>query len=83
MAQFTLTQLSNQPGEVIEAAIRGPVDLTRHGKRKFVLLSADRYDEIVSRGDVRRAYTVENVPDDIRAMMIESLENPVDDAPER
>jgi antitoxin Phd len=74
MAQFSLTDLNNRPGEVIEAAIRGPVDLTRHGKRKFVLLSADRYDEIVARGDVRRAYHVDDMPADVAEMLLASLE---------
>jgi prevent-host-death family protein len=75
MAQFSLTDLSNRPGEVIEAAIRGPVDITRHGKRKFVLLAADHYDRMAARADVRRAYHVDNVPDDIAEMMIASLES--------
>lgn len=73
MAQFSLTDLSNRPGEVVEAAIRGPVDITRHGKRKFVLLSADRYDELTAR-DVRRAYHVDDMPADVAEMVLAGLE---------
>jgi antitoxin Phd len=41
MAGFPLTDLSNRPGDVVEAAFRGPVEITQHGKRKFVLLTAE------------------------------------------
>ena len=42
MANFSLTDLSNRSGEVVEAAFRGPVEITRRGKRKFVLLTAEQ-----------------------------------------
>jgi antitoxin Phd len=75
MAQkYTLTDLNNRAGEVIEAAIRGPVDITKHGKRKFVILSADRYDEIIAQGDVRRAYHVDDMPSDVAEMVLAGLE---------
>ncbi len=41
MAHFSLTDLSNRSGEVVEAAFRGPVEITRRGKRKFMLLTAE------------------------------------------
>ncbi len=47
MASYTLTDLSNKSGEIVEAAFRGPVDITKHGKRKFVLLTADQFDRLV------------------------------------
>jgi prevent-host-death family protein len=46
MASFTLTELSNKSGEVIEAAFSGPVDITKHGKRKFVLMTAEQFDRL-------------------------------------
>ena len=30
MATFTLTDLGNKSGEVVEAAFRSPVDITKH-----------------------------------------------------
>ncbi|MER8601152.1 type II toxin-antitoxin system prevent-host-death family antitoxin [Mesorhizobium sp. M0913] len=41
MTSFTLTDLGNKSGEVVEAAYRGPVEITKRGKRKFVLLTAE------------------------------------------
>ena len=51
MARFSLTDLTNRSGEVIEAAFRGPVEITRRGKRKFMLLTAEDYDRLVSAAD--------------------------------
>ena len=56
MAHFSLTDLSNRSGEVVEAAFRGPVEITRRGKRKFVLLTAEEYDRLVNAADTRRAF---------------------------
>jgi prevent-host-death family protein len=38
---ITLTDLSTRSGDVVEATFRGPVEITRRGKRKFVLLTAE------------------------------------------
>ena len=46
MASFTLTDLGNRSGEVVEAAFGGPVDITKRGKRKFVLLTAEQFDRL-------------------------------------
>ena len=72
-SHFSLTDLSNKSGEVVEAAFRGPVEITRRGKRKFVLLTAEDYDRLVSAADARRAFHADNVPDDVAAMMLAAL----------
>ena len=46
MKRYTLTQLGNKSGEIVEAAHKAPVDLTSRGKRKFVLMSAEHYDRL-------------------------------------
>jgi prevent-host-death family protein len=55
MAPFSLTDLSNRSGEVVEAALRGPVEITRRGKRKFMLLTAEDYDRLVEAADLSGA----------------------------
>jgi antitoxin Phd len=62
LARFSLTDLSNRSGEVVEAAFRGPVEITRRGKRKFILLTAEDYDRLVSTVDTRRAFHADNAP---------------------
>jgi antitoxin Phd len=72
---FTLTDLSNRSGEVVEAAFRGPVEITRRGKRKFVLLTAEDYDRLVSAADTRRAFHADEAPEQVAAMMLGALED--------
>ena len=72
---FSLTDLSNRSGEVVEAAFRGPVEITRRGKRKFVLLTAEDYDGLVSAADARRAFHADDAPKGVTAMMLATLED--------
>lgn len=74
MGRFSLTDLSNRSGEVIEAAFRGPVEITRRGKREFVLLAAEDYDRLVSAADTRRAFHADDAPRGMVAMMLAALE---------
>lgn len=60
MTSFTLTDLGNKSGEVVEAAYQGPVEITKRGKRKFVLLTAEQFDRLSGRS-TQRAYHVEDL----------------------
>lgn len=79
MADFSLTDLSNRSGEVVEAAFKGPVHITRRGKRKFVLLTAEDYDRLVGAADIRRAFHADDAPEQIAAMMLAALTKEDDD----
>jgi antitoxin Phd len=72
VAHFSLTDLSNRPSEVVEAAFRGPVEITRRGRRKFVLLTAEDYDRLVSAADTRRAFHADDA-EEVAAMMLAAL----------
>jgi prevent-host-death family protein len=72
--RFSLTDLNNKSSEVVEAAFKGPVEITRHGKRKFVLLTADDYDRLARAADQRRAFHADDAPKDVAAMMLAALE---------
>jgi antitoxin Phd len=72
MAHFSLTDLSNRSGEVVEAAYRGPVDITKRGKRKFVLLTAEEFDRLVNAADTGRAFHAD-APDNVVAAMPTAL----------
>jgi antitoxin Phd len=75
LVTFSLTDLSNRSGEVVEAAFRGPVEITRRGRRKFVLLTAEEYDRLVSAADTRRAFHADDVPGEVAAMMLAALKD--------
>lgn len=74
MRSFSLTDLSNKSGEVVEAAYVAPVDITRRGKRKFVLMTAEQYDRLRRAGDPRRVYGAGETPDDLANAFAADLE---------
>jgi antitoxin Phd len=73
VAHFSLTDLSNRSGEVVEAALRGPVEITRRGKPKFMLLTAEDYDRLVSAANSRQAFHADDTPEEVTAMMLAAL----------
>jgi antitoxin Phd len=73
MAQFTLTELGNKSGEVVEAAFSGPVDITSRGKRKFVLMTAAQFDGFKSKS-AQRAYSVNSLTDEERDYFLSGLD---------
>jgi antitoxin Phd len=79
VTQFSLTDLSNRSGEVVEAAFRGPVEITSRGRRKFVLLTAEDYDRLVGAADTRRAFHADDAPEEVAAMMLAALGRDNDD----
>jgi prevent-host-death family protein len=44
MAQITALEFQRNFGEFQHQARREPVEITRHGRRELVLMSADHYD---------------------------------------
>ncbi|WP_119274782.1 type II toxin-antitoxin system prevent-host-death family antitoxin [Taklimakanibacter deserti] len=44
MAQTTALEFQRKFGEFQHKAQREPVEITRHGRREFVLMSAEHYD---------------------------------------
>jgi prevent-host-death family protein len=48
MAQTTAVEFQRNFGEVQRQARREPVEITRHGRRELVLMSAEHYDWLVA-----------------------------------
>jgi prevent-host-death family protein len=48
MAQTTAVAFRRKFGEFQRRARREPVEITRHGRRELVLMSADHYDWLVA-----------------------------------
>jgi prevent-host-death family protein len=48
MAQATAMELQRNFGKFQHQAQREPVEITRHGRREFVLMSADHYDWLMA-----------------------------------
>lgn len=58
MAKTTAVEFQRKFGEFQHKALREPVEITRHGRRELVLLSADHYDWLVAA--IRRSHRTED-----------------------
>jgi prevent-host-death family protein len=63
MSQTTAQQFQRKFGEYQHQARREPVEITRHGRRELVLMSAERYDWLLAAS--RRSHAVEELPETI------------------
>jgi prevent-host-death family protein len=78
MKQFSATELANATGDVLAAAAQAPVVIARHGKPRFVMLSTEQYERLVTRGDTRRAFHVADLSDAEADTLIARLQDSID-----
>jgi hypothetical protein len=76
MKSFSLSELNRAPGQIVDAALAAPVGLTKHGKRKLVMLDAVTY-EILKHG---KAFRIEDAPDVINDLVLEALDEALDES---
>ena len=73
MRAFTTVELVSKIGAVTDAALQEPVAITHHRKPKFVLMAMADYERLKGTADPRRAYRVEETPDEILALFAEEV----------
>ena len=78
MKQFSSTELANRTGDVLAAAAQAPVSIARHGKARFVVLTAEQYALIQARGDSRRVLDLMNLSDDEAERLVQELQHSID-----
>jgi len=75
MKTFAFSDLNRQSGEVLDAALMGPVTLTKRGRPRLVVMSVEAYAEL----DQLRAFTVAGAPDHIHEELMEGLNEILED----
>jgi prevent-host-death family protein len=60
MAKTSAMEFRRKFGEFQHRARREPVEITRHGRREFVLMSADHYDWLVAAA--KRSWRTADLP---------------------
>jgi len=73
MRRYPSTELKQNLGDVLAVASREPVEITKHGKSRFVLMSVEAYEERFAR-DPRRSYAIEDMPDEHLEMIERALD---------
>ncbi len=80
MKSYPVTKLNRLAGVVLDDAVRGPVELTHRGRRKYVLMPADHYDALAGRHDVL-AINLASMSTAEADLLIEGLAEPAPSAP--
>jgi prevent-host-death family protein len=70
MKSFSTGDLSRKIGDVTHAASQAPVTITQHNKPRYVMMSVEAFRRL----DPRRAYGVDEVPDEIAEWLVPQLE---------
>jgi PHD/YefM family antitoxin component YafN of YafNO toxin-antitoxin module len=73
MRTFPMSFLNKNPGAAVDEALQGPITLTRRERRTVVMLSVEEYERLINKRPAVQAYTVENMPADVRAEFLEAL----------
>jgi prevent-host-death family protein len=81
MAQTTAVEFQRKFGEFQHQAQREPVEITRHGRRELVLMSADHYDWLMAaaRRTNRAANAAPVVVDAVRRAEMDAQHAALDD----
>ncbi len=79
MQSFSATDLSTKTGDVLAVAAQEAVEIKRHGKVRFVVLSVEQYERLTTRGDTRRAIHIDDMNDAESAVLVAELEEAIKD----
>jgi prevent-host-death family protein len=71
---FPAADLARRTGDVLDAAARAPVTITRHRKPRFVLMSVERYAAMTGGGETQQAHRLDDMPAELKAAMVAALE---------
>lgn len=78
MKQYTFSDMNRLSGEILDHAMKSPVALTKYGKERLVILTAEDYRRLTEK-DRPAAYTLENAPDEIHEELMKGLDEIVKD----
>ncbi|UPA26721.1 type II toxin-antitoxin system prevent-host-death family antitoxin [Shinella oryzae] len=78
MKQFSFSHMNRASGEILEAALIEPVALTKRGKEKLVILTAEQYRRLVG-GSHTVAYGLDDAPNSVHAELMTGLDALLED----
>lgn len=80
MKTFSFSDLSRKSGDVLDAALAGPVSLIKRGKPKVVMLPVDEYQKLVDGSSGRQAFSIDTASDEDIATLVEGFQKILDDS---
>ena len=80
MQNFRLSELARNWSALKHAATRAPVAITERNKPRFVLMAVEDYDRLQARAiDSRRAFKVDQAPEDLAELLTDGLDRLIED----
>ncbi|MGD0635622.1 MAG: type II toxin-antitoxin system prevent-host-death family antitoxin [Beijerinckiaceae bacterium] len=77
LQEFPAASMTRDPVAIKEAARKGPVAITEHKRPRFVLMSYADYLALTAKTtDPRRSLKTNAIPDDLKALALEALNQP-------
>lgn len=73
MKEFTFSDMNRQSGEILETALIEPVSLTKRGKEKLIIVTADAYHRLIGQQQVD-AFGLLDAPEDIHRELMSGLD---------
>jgi PHD/YefM family antitoxin component YafN of YafNO toxin-antitoxin module len=73
MKQYTFSEVNRQSGEILDTALLEPVALTKRGKEKLIIITAEKYHQLMGQSSIT-AYMLEDAPDDVHNALLEGLD---------
>jgi PHD/YefM family antitoxin component YafN of YafNO toxin-antitoxin module len=75
MRAYSMVEFMRNVRDVTLAAAQSPVTLTQHRKARYVLMSIGDFERLTaSAEDTRKAYRVEDMPSESRALFLDALQ---------
>ena len=73
MKTYSMGDFQRHTGDIADEAAKEPITLTRYGKPKYVLISHESYQRLLTREQTQRSYLLDSLPEDVRAELMEEL----------
>ena len=80
MKTFSFSDLSRKSGDVLDAALAGPVSLVKRGKPKVVMLPVDEYKKLVESSGDRQAFSLDTASDEDLATLASAFQQIIESA---
>ncbi|WP_136661788.1 type II toxin-antitoxin system prevent-host-death family antitoxin [Nitratireductor sp. XY-223] len=71
---FSSTELGRNHTEVLMAAARAPITITKHKQSRYVLMTKEHYDQLTKTDGPRQAFLSKDLPDEMHDELVAGIE---------
>ncbi|RWR30478.1 type II toxin-antitoxin system prevent-host-death family antitoxin [Sinirhodobacter populi] len=75
MREFAAGELTRNTGDLFEAAAVAPVAITKHRKKRYIVMTVERYEALTKGATHQVAIDVADMPEDLGALWDKGVED--------